>query len=356
MKKDRLIDELRRHDPVEPGSLDRAAESDAAARMMGRILAEAPDRPRDEEHAAGHASRGGRRRPPVPAWPALAGAAVVAIAVAILVLGSADDDGGGGRAARPDRLAAALDRAATVAGSQPRAGVSVPWSYLKTRETSISTIGADERSWHVSQVTTREEWMAPDGPGRMRILAGPSRFVGSRDRVAWEQAGRPSFLPLGFGPRTEVHWIAGDVMRRRVEDLPTDPAALTARLRHEAAGEQSELPLPAATLQLIAEDLRSPAASPRLRRALYEAAKEVPGLRYFGTRAAAEGRSGVAIGVTGLGPDGQAQFALIFDPETARPLATEAIEPTGFGAGPTIRRMISYLEAPTVEPPDARAL
>lgn len=347
MNDDRLNRQLRQIDPVQPGELDGAAESDAAARLLARVLAEDPV-----------ASAEPTRTPRAPWWRptlpklALAGSAVAAIVVAILLIGSSSNGGGDGSGAgKPDRLAGALDRAAALAGSQPAVGVDWPYSYLKTREQSINVDVVADRSWHVSQVTTREEWMTPDGPGRMRIVAGPSHFVGAGDRAEWEEAGRPGFLALGFGSRTEVHWIAGDVMRKRVEDLPTDPAALIVRLRHEAQAERGEFPLPAATLQVIAEDLRSPAASPKLRQALYEAAELVPGIRYFGARTDAEGRDGVAIGVTGLGPDGKAQFALIFDPETTRPLATEAIAPTGAGAGPTIRRVTTYPEAPANQPP-----
>jgi RNA polymerase sigma-70 factor (ECF subfamily) len=343
MTDDKLTNELRQLDPVKPGSLDGAAESDAAARLMARILAEDP--------AAGAEPAVARHRwwRPTPVRLALVGTAVAAVVVAVIAIGSSGGGGSGG--ARPDRLAGALDRAAAVAAAQPPVGVEQPYSYLKTRELAVDTTVADRRSWHISQVTIREEWMTPDGPGQMRIVAGPSHFVGASDRAEWESAGRPGFLALGFGRRTEVHWIAGNVMRRRVEDLPTDPAALSVRLRHEAQAEAGELPLPAATLQLIAEDLRSPAASPRLRAALYEAAKLVPGIRSFGARTDAEGRRGFAIGVSGLGPDGKAQFALIFDPETSRPLATEEIAPTGAGAGPTIRRVTTYLEAPQVAPP-----
>jgi hypothetical protein len=353
MKNDRLNDELGRLDPVEPGALDGAAESDAASRLLARVLAEdpaaagEPASQGDRDRVPGRAPRAGWWHP-TPAKLTLAGTAVVAVVLAVILLDPSTGGDGGGS---PDRLAGALDQAAAVAGSQPGAVIDRPYSYLKTRERSVDIAAVAERSWHVSQVTTREEWMTPDGPGRMRIVAGPSRFVGSSDRAEWESAGRPGFLALGFGPRTEVHWIAGDVMRKRVEDLPADPAALIVRLRAEAQAEQGELPLPAATLQVIAEDLRSPAASPQLRAALYEAAERVPGIRDFGARTDAEGRDGIAIGVTGLGPDGKAQFALIFDPETARPLATEAIMPTGAGAGPTIRRVTTYLEAPEVQPP-----
>jgi RNA polymerase sigma-70 factor (ECF subfamily) len=319
---------------------------------MARILAEDPAAEdargagADRAGAPGRAPRARWWRP-TPAKLALGGAAVVAVVVAALLAGSSTSDDGGS----PDALTSALDQAAAVAASQPQVGVDQPYSYLKTRELAVDTTVADQRSWHISQVTIREEWMSPDGPGQMRIVAGPSHFVGASDRAEWESAGRPGFLALGFGRRTEVHWIAGNVMRRRVEDLPTDPAALSVRLRHEAQAEAGEVPLPAATLQLIAEDLRSPVASPQLRQALYEAAELVPGIRSFGARTDAEGRRGIAIGVSGLGPDGKAQFALIFDPETSRPLATEEISPTGAGAGPTIRRVTTYMEAPQVAPP-----
>lgn len=348
MNLDRLNKELRELDPVRPGSLDAAAESEAAEALLARILVVDP--------AAGgeQASDGDRAAAPRRAWRMptrmkLVFAAVFAVVtvVVFIALGASGGDQDGAR--RP--LVASLDQAAAVAGSQPQAGVGRPYSYLKTRELAVDMAVADQRSWHISQVTTREEWMTPGGPGRMRIIAGPSHFLGPRDRAEWESAGRPGFLALGFGARTEVHWIAGDVQRRRVEDLPVDPAALVVRLRHEAQAEAGELPLPAATLQLIAEDLRSPIASPSLRQALYEATKLVPGIRFFGARTDEEGRQGVAIGVTGLGPDGKAQFALIFDPRTAHPLATEEISPTGAGAGPTIRRVTTYVEGPQVAPP-----
>jgi hypothetical protein len=358
MTDDRLIRELQRLDPADRSELERAAAGEEAARLLGRILATdpaakgeagvAPGRGRD---AAG--GRDGRmRRPAIPrlrlAGAGVAAAAAVA-AVLLLLIGSSTGGDAGDGSGSP--LAGAIDRAATVAAAQPQVGVGRPWSYTKTRELAIRTTASGRRSWHVAQVTTREEWMAPDGPGRMRIVAGPSRFLGAGDRAEWEGAGRPGFLALGFGPRTEVHWIAGTVMRERVLDLPTEPRALATRLRHEAQAEQGELPLPAATLQLIAEDLRSPAASPRLRRALYEAVELVPGVRYFGARARVGHSTGTAVGVSGLGPDGKAQFALVFDPRTARPLGTREILPTGAGAGPMIQRSTVFVEAPAVAPP-----
>jgi hypothetical protein len=180
MNDDKLIKELRQLDPVEPGSLDGAAESDAAGALLGRILAADPEAAVEPSPVGeGRGSRRGWWRP-TPARLAPAGTAVAAVVVAVLLLGSATGGSGGGN---PDRLVGALDQAAAVAGAQPAVGVARPYSYLKARELAVDITNADQRTWHVSQVTTREEWMTPDGPGRMRIIAGPSHFVGSSDRA-----------------------------------------------------------------------------------------------------------------------------------------------------------------------------
>ncbi len=339
--------ELHRLDPARQAELDGAAENDAAAEMQARIVATdpaaeatpaGPDAPRPVADVR-LPSRWRRFGTPGLALGAVAGVAV-AIVVAVIALGA-----GGG--AEGDHLDAALDAAAARAA----AGVPGPhpYTYLKTRELSVSTTDADSRSWNVDQSTTREEWVTPDGSGRLRIVAGPSRFVGSGDRVEWEGAGRPQFLTLGFGGHTEDRWISAGQLRGRVVSLPVEPGALATRLTEEAADAQSEAPLAARTLQLIGEDLRNPVASPELRRALYEAAKGIPGIEYLGERADPDGRDGVAIGVTGTSGGHPRLYTLIFDPETSQVLATETTALPGSGAGepagPTLLRATVYEEA-----------
>jgi hypothetical protein len=345
--------EMRRLDPVPPGELDGSAGAEEASAMLARIVATDP-----EESPAAARSVDGRRLPEVvPPRPrrrlpalALGGVAVAAaVLVAVLVLGSHGAEG--------NHLSAALDRAAVRAASTPSAAGAKPYTYLKTREMSVRTTAADSRSWNVDQSTTREEWVTPDGSGRLRIVAGPSRFVGSGDRVEWEGAGRPQFLTLGFGGRTEDRWISAGQLRGRVIDLPIEPAALVTRLTEEAADAETEEavvalgegPLAAATLQLIAEDLRNPVASPELRRALYEAAKLIPGIEYLGELTDPDGRDGIGIGVTSANAGHRQLYSLIFDPETSQVLATETTALPGGSAsdapaGPTLLRATVYEE------------
>lgn len=349
-KNENLMRELRRLDPVKPGDLDGAGDSADTAELIERILSVDPESAAQARQADDRLRRP-ERDPRGGRWrlgqPKLAFGAFAVVAAAILVVLIGLPGGGGG----DNRLAGALDSAASVAASRPGAAASQPYTYLKTQEVSVKTTDVDQRSWRVDQSTTREEWVTRDGSGRLRIVAGPSRFVGSGDRAEWEGAGRPNFLLLGFGRRTENRWLADGMLRGGVQELPTDPAALAARLGEEAKADHGELPVPAATLQLIAEDLRNPVASPELRRALYRATKRVPGISYLGEETDPEGRTGVAVGIAGSDPSGPALYSLIFDPDTAEVLATETTSPATTGSageGPTLLRATVYLESRAV--------
>jgi hypothetical protein len=346
MTPDFLTQELRRLDPVGPEELSGALEAPAAVEMLERILAlelDPVDHPLHPDHRPRRRVAVGRswwrRR---TARLALAALALAAVAVLVALLTSSGGGGGG-------EGAGALEAAAAAAGSRPAAAADLPFTYLRTREVAIDTAGADGRSWSVYEPTTREEWVARDGSGRLRVITGPSRFVGPGDRAEWEAAGSPSFLALGFGRRTEDRWLAGGLGRRNVEELPAEPAALATRLRYEAEVEHGALSVPAATLGLIAEDLDEPSASPALRRALFGAAKLVPGIEYLGGEADPEGRHGVAIGVTSPGGGPPARYSLIFDPATSKVLATETTSLAHAGPGaaapPTLVRARAFLAA-----------
>jgi hypothetical protein len=95
-----------------------------------------------------------------------------------------------------------------------------------------------------------------------------------------------------------------------LEELPTTAAALATHLRFEAKGDHGEASVAAATLRLIAEDLRNPAASPALRGALY---------------------------------------SLIFDPETGKVLATETTPLADSGSAPHLLSAQVYLESQGIE-------
>jgi hypothetical protein len=335
---DNLNRELRRIDPLEPGELDDAAGSAVAGAMLERILASEP-----AEAASAPAPARRRLLPRIALTAAGAAAVAAAVLILVLVLGT----GGGGATGREHGLAAALDRAAATAASRPE-GTSAPYTYLKTREVSVDTNAVDRRSWKVRQSTTREEWVTRDGAGRLRIVDEPARFVGSGDRAEWEGAGEPTFLTLGFVRRTEDRFLDAGMLRGRPEDLPIDPAILAGRLRAKAAVERGELPLDAATLQLIAEDLRDPGATPAFRKGLYEAAERVPGIVFLGERTDPDGRRGVAVGVPAEVAGAPVVYSMIFDPATSRVLATEMTarrHPGAEGSGPRLLRARVYLEA-----------
>ena len=349
-KNDNLMRELHRLDPVGPGELDGAEKGAEASDLMARILASDPGAespsPAADDVTPRRAARNGRWRLTPPRL-ALAGAFAASVAAVVLVvaLAGGSDSGDGAHAAS---VASVLDRAGAAA-AQSQGAMRRPYTYLKTREVSVNTTDADARSWRVYQSTTREEWVTRNGSGRLRVVAGPSRFVDAADKAEWEGAGRPSFLALGFGRRTERRWLAAGMLRGRVQTLPTESKVLAGRLRAEALAEGSEAPPAAATLQLIAEDLRNPVATPALRRALYGATKYLPGIENLGRVSDPEGRKGAAVGLTVTGRSGPTQYSLIFDPRTAEVLAFEAtaLEPEGTNApdGPAILRATVYVES-----------
>ncbi len=338
---DILTQELRRLDPVGPGRLEGVLDTPEATGLLERILSlelEPAARPLQGDRRPLRGSAAPRSRRLV----GLLLAVLALAAVAALLIGSPDGGDGAGRGADP------LQVAAVAAGSRSAAAAAAPFTYLKTREVAVTSAGAGQRSWSVYEPTTREEWVARDGSGRLRVTTGPARFVGSADRAAWEAAGRPSFLALGFGRRTEDRWLAGGLSTGAAE-LPADPGPLATRLRYLAETRPGTRSVPAAMLQLIAENLRDPSATPALRQALYEVTGRVPGIEYLGREVDPEGRSGVAVGVTGPGAGGRERYSLIFDPETSAVLATETTElAPGSGEGAAAPRLVrarAYLQS-----------
>jgi hypothetical protein len=345
MTSDKFMRELQLLDPVGPDELDGAVDAPEAVAMLERILSlelDPADHPLYADDLPRRRGAKARRRPHRrTARVALAAVALVVAAAGILALLVGLPGGGG-----DGRTAGSLGSAAAAAESRTPA-VAPPFTYLKTREVSVSKSVAGRRSWWVYEPTMREEWVGRDGSGRLRTISGPSRFVAAGDRAEWEAAGHPSFLTLGFGRRTEDRWLASGLLPWGVEELPAEPLALATRLRYQAETEGATEPVPATTLGLIAEYLRDPAASPALRQALYKAVRLVPGIEYLGEEADPEGRVGIAVGVPSTYDGGPARYSLIFDPETSAVLATETstMAPDRGGAALTLVRASAFLES-----------
>jgi hypothetical protein len=340
-KNQQLTNELRELDPVRPGTLDGAVEDPAAEALLQRIVATDPDAGADRGVTP---TRPLLRRPAFVLAPLAAAAAAVVLLVVVLS-GGGGGGGGGGKVS----VAGVLDQASAAAANQLEDTAELPYAYLKTSEMSVQPADADGRSWWVYQPATREEWIAEDGSGRLRVVSGPARFVDDDSRGEWEAAGRPNFLPLGFEQHTEDRWLSSGTFGRDVEELPAEPTALAHRLAYEAEGTPGGLPVAAATLQLIAEDLRDPGASPALRAALYQAARRVPGVEYLGARTDTAGRHGVAIGVTDASGGEPVLYSLIFDPENSDVLASETTALEAEDGAPELQRSMVYVESRGIE-------
>ncbi len=225
--------------------------------------------------------------------------------------------------------------------------------------------------------TTQEWWLAPDGAGRTREVAGVPRFLTEAERTRWEAAG--SRLPAPFDPEYQrQHQVAyGDALeaRRGVVDtehgamegfhfpdtssLPTEPEALRQTIEYHLVrgaelDESTARPLSSeqtitGLFDILVEGF---ALTPQLRAAVFNALAELPGIEVDTEATDFLGRKGFAI--RSLRSGGGIEF--IFDPDTAEMLAQRDFltEPgqgpygQGLPAGLTIRET-AYLETGVVD-------
>lgn len=316
-KIDTLDRELRTIDPVRVEELHPHCDS-TAERLLEAIISS------ESTQADGRSSRRhprfGRK---LPSKRVLAAAAAVGIAVLAAVAIGLPNDVGGNHTARAE-----LQKAADAAASQPVESAQSPYLFLKTKFTSVDTSVGHGKTWSTYHSEVREEWVAADGSGRRRAVEQPARFVGRADREGWEAAGKPQVLPDGVEVTEDSLPPGGFGEGVGSEDpsrLPTDPSALAKRLQQDAEAAGGNVPVAARTLDLIGEVLRNPAAEPELRAALYEAAALVPGVEYLGQMTDIVGRHGVAVGLTSSYSGGRTLYALIYDPNNSKALASEEI-------------------------------
>jgi hypothetical protein len=294
----------------------------------------------NRESAIDRRSRAWRKRL-APAFLAIMVLGVVAVAV---VLGSGS--------VQPS-AAQELERVAEIAGrgvSPPRLQ---PGEYWYTRSVSTTPLpealpGTRQHYIELMQRVVTETWTALAGLARMHdIPLGRPMFLTERDRQLWLAAGSPvmeSYVGAantiirgrpGFPPGLYLFSYA------QLQRLPTDPAALLARIREVfVAAERKRAPrLGRLTLaeQSVGEFntieglLLSPTTA-HVRAALYRAAALIPRVRYIGAITAPIGRHGVAIELDT--PDqlgsGSEHWRVVYDPNTGALLA----QLTDFGGPP----------------------
>ncbi len=287
-----------------------------------------------------------RRRTLVVSVAGLGLAAVAAVAVFL----------GVGRGGQPAATAATvLHRAAAVARAQVPLRPLAPGEYLYVKSVNeylSAGIFEDGRSFSALVPAVREIWRGPDG-GRILQTYGTPIFLTARDRETWVAAGRPSLAGAVDGTddgKLDTTFGPGELPP---PDLPTDPAALFARLRHDAEGYGNGLYTEMFTL--VGDGLRETMATPEQRAALFEVAARIPGVELLGDLTDRAGRAGVAVAMSDEVT--RIRSELIFDPRTSALLGEEEVvlEGNSFGypAG-TVIGYVTYLATAVVDSPRER--
>jgi hypothetical protein len=344
--------------------------------MKEHLMQQLDLQPQPDARRRGGPGAGGR--PPRRSWrprpltlavgaAAFAAAAIVAVG---LVPGAPRKDG---QPSFPGQIATAnaLERAAAAAASGPgNAPGPGQFRYQRAANVDLSNVQGKRGALISYQISSETRlWIGADGSAHQRIVPGRTRPLGPANRRAWIAAGRPRLV--GVSPLDErapagswrIEFGSTALTAAQLGRLPTDPKALTARIRELAlakvAGELGPQPAPrtgvidgvdVAMFEIVGILLEESPAPPPLRAALYRALDRFPDVREVGMVNDPAGRRGVAVAL--VGPDGAttadgSRIELVFDPGTSALLAerTVTVRPNGgVGAG-TVLTSKTYMES-----------
>jgi hypothetical protein len=212
---------------------------------------------------------------------------------------------------------------ALVADVQPALPALRPDQFVYTKEIDVdlSTAVNDTVTYATIHEITRQNWLAPDGAGRIAEANIKQWFLTPADRTKWVEAGSLSFssqFPLvnqsggpGWFRFTELAELA---------KLSTEPKALAQEMQ---VGKIDHPPL--TVFEKIGDLLGWTDAPPALRSALYRVAAGLPGVKLLGPVTDSVGRRGTAVAYDGSGETTE----LIFDPTTSALLENETIVTDG---------------------------
>jgi hypothetical protein len=290
-------------------------------------------------------------------WLALAGG-VVAAGLAAVGLFSFQGDG-----FAPTSAVAAMDGLAHIAAARDWPGVPGPGQYDYTDSTRFSHWyvtrdgygGYDFRPYPlgsgpqctVNDMTHTQDWMAADGSGAETNTEYGFRFAPAAAKATCAAIGVtdprvgnphvPGSLAKIARPHTQLFPAnPGNAYVPGIGELPfggddwktlsSNPATLLRQLAHHDHGLVTDN-TPAGEFNAVADFMSESDAPPRVRGNVFEAAKLIPGIKLMGTRTDPTGQTGIAVRVDHIYGNGKAVRAvseeLIFDPHTARLLATE---------------------------------
>ncbi len=314
------LDRLRAADPLSV-DLGPAAAGPAGSVPAERAAAKVPAR----------SGRRGRRM----GVSVVAVAAAAAVAFVLLPGGAAAPSD-----ARAVETLLAAGRAAAAAVDTPLEPGQLIYSRTRTSSFAQLTLPDGRTASYLAAPRLEESWIAPGGAlTRLETVVGQPEYPTARDKalvLAARGGPKPSDVP-GVSDRVVVRIpaYAGSVNGPTyafARTLPTDPAALEQRIRHDTAGSGESADVE--VWVTVQDMLGSPVSPPALRSALYQVAAGLPGVQYLGTTTDRLGRTGIAVGLA-HGDDGHARASevMVFDQRTGLLLQTEerALDPAQYG-------------------------
>lgn len=212
---------------------------------------------------------------------------------------------------------------------------------------SVGAMMSGKDAFNALMPTIEEQWLAADGSGRRRELAGTPRFLTAGERRHWEAEGSPlpapfepeyqRNFPLAFEGALELGRGVVDVERTdgmrgfRFPDtsrLPTDPQELRRTIEGNRASHDgfngidpgaARLDSAATTAELLNILSEGSPMTPQLRAAVFNALAEMPGIEVDTDASDFLGRPGYAI--RSIEPKTGNGSEFVFDPGTAELLA-----------------------------------
>ena len=266
-------------------------------------------------------------------------AVLVALAVAILVVGLARGPLGLLSPADP-AAAAAFQQAARAAAQAEPLDVGDGYVYQK-----IDAMWAfSSAKFTYLRPLAREFWLAADGSGRIRETSGEPIFLSEAEREVFV-AGGYEVLSVNedLGPGDGLpHLIPGLF---GVESLPNDVDAVRDMVR-SVAEDTHPWGVDTQMFVVIRDLLRDPFTPPDTRAVLFEVAADLPGMEFRGEVTDRVGRRGIEVAMTSWFQ----REIVVFDPVTSALLEerTERLLPYGDEWPPITWGYATYLETAVV--------
>jgi hypothetical protein len=317
---------LRQSNPM-TGEAIPTPDSPEGASIKARVL---EGRSQPSERSSGkHPDR--RFTMPVAALVAVAAAVVLLITLLPSALGT-----------QSSTAAAALNKLASTAGSQPALGPGqYAYTEVEQQPTGLSGSGATPtaNSWTQYSVGTVQTWIADDGAGRQVTTTDLNpQFPTAADKSAWVRSGGTYEEPPKYvvtdqqfgsgGKGLSGNQMAGNrPLPFNVSHLPTDPPTLAKTL----CDTKKWSALPAANVMMtrypiegskpsgcqlfgiVITLLQGPdvGSTPALRQALFKVLAGVPGVRLKGDTTDAAGKKGIELQLIDRVPAGSTKTTCV---------------------------------------------